>query len=363
LVDQSGDALASDERLQIEHMQLLPSGQGWLLAGQRLLWTENAGSQWSDITPSSSFAEPLLAAHFIDESMGWVVSGAQAAGDLVVHQTADGGNSWQSSSTRMDVPPDFGSAYLTFIDSNTGWLVLKLQSSSNFSLGKLYRTVDGGASWQELSLPIGEPVRFIDANRGWVAGGVQGNEIYATSDGGATWQPQTIIPVEKNIAGTTLIDLPVFDNQLEGLVAVTFDDQEAQRVELYATEDGGNSWSLASTVRLNSNKFAGSPAKFALAGSNLWLVASPESQLVPSLSGKTLSSDLSLISNLPEGVVKIDFAGSETGWAHVENGICSGEKFAGTELAPDASDAFRCEMRSMLLKTTDGGRNWLEITP
>ena len=359
---QSGETLASDDRMKIQRMQLLPSGQGWLLAGQRLLWTENAASQWRDITPGSAFAEPLLAAHFVDESLGWLVSGADASGDLVVHQTTDGGNSWQSS-TITDVPQDIGSAYMTFIDSSNGWLVLKLQSSSNFSLGKFYRTVDAGASWQELSLPVGEPVRFIDANRGWVAGGAEGNEIYSTSDGGATWQPRTIIPVEKNIAGNTLIDLPVFDNQIEGVVAVTFDDQEAQRVELYATEDGGNSWSLTSTVNLKTNTLAGSPAKFALAGSNLWLVASPESQLVPSLSDKTLSSDLFLISNLPEGVVNIDFSGSETGWAHIENGICSGEKFAGAELTSGASDAFRCAVRSMLFKTADGGRTWLEITP
>lgn len=53
-------------------------------------------------------------------------------------------------------------------------------------------------------MPIGEPVHFIDANRGSVAGGVNGDELFISNDGGVTWQPQNA-PVSNDKADPALM--------------------------------------------------------------------------------------------------------------------------------------------------------------
>ena len=67
-----------------------------------------------------------------------------------------------------------------------GWLALKLHSGNNFSFGRLLATRDGGRTWQERDLPLGEPVVFQDALHGWTAGG-PADQVFHTEDGGESW--------------------------------------------------------------------------------------------------------------------------------------------------------------------------------
>jgi photosystem II stability/assembly factor-like uncharacterized protein len=58
----------------------------------------------------------------------------------------------------------------------------------------LYRTTDGGASWQHSDIGLVIPASstavplldFTDASHGWL---VLGNATWRTSDGGRTWSP------------------------------------------------------------------------------------------------------------------------------------------------------------------------------
>lgn len=94
-----------------------------------------------------------------------------------------------------------------FVDANHGWAMGMPHSS--FSPGsKLYRTVDGGVSWQQAydNGNLGHPrsvqqVYFVDAQRGWIIGRWASFDvdwgwfIAHTADGGATWSDQYVATV------------------------------------------------------------------------------------------------------------------------------------------------------------------------
>jgi photosystem II stability/assembly factor-like uncharacterized protein len=72
------------------------------------------------------------------------------------------------------------------VDDNNGWAVGDISVVN----GAVLRTTDGGRNWQPISSTdeILAAVKFISANRGWVAG--YAGRIQRTDDGGVTWKLQ-----------------------------------------------------------------------------------------------------------------------------------------------------------------------------
>ena len=192
---QAAQALAPGAVAPLRDFGMLNAEAGWALQGNRLLWTADTGQSWQEVTPAGTSSLEILAAHFADARSGWLVSRAMLPDGqdaLSILRTVDGGASWEISalpeaSRKPGIPAS--AAYLDFVDQQVGFLAVKLQSGSSFSLGRLYFTQDGGRTWEERSLPLGEAVRFTDSLHGWVSGGPDGEQRYATSDGGLTWQP------------------------------------------------------------------------------------------------------------------------------------------------------------------------------
>ena len=182
---------------ELAGFQLVTATAGWALLGQQLYWTDSGGEGWSDITPPGLGAGGIRAAGFADRLHGWVViTTADGAGDLRfgLERTLDGGQHWQVMPLDLFAPGEAGaragSVFLQFIDAATGWLVVKQATSSNFSVGTLFKTQDGGDTWTRLSLPVGAPVRFSTAQDGQIDAAATGNDRYTTHDGGQTWTQQ-----------------------------------------------------------------------------------------------------------------------------------------------------------------------------
>lgn len=183
----------------VSDFQLISPEEGWALANGRLLWTDDGGQNWQDITPQPTEGQ-ILAAYFLQENRGWLVILSEATGQIDVLYRQPGSDLWQAS-TLPALPGEdfpFTSVHPFFLDAQTGWMAVELQSNSNFSHGALFRTVDGGASWEQMSLPVGEAVRFIDSSRGWTAGGAAGDELYITRDGGRSWEPVQAISFDED---------------------------------------------------------------------------------------------------------------------------------------------------------------------
>ncbi len=192
IAEQAAPGVTLSRGLNLREIQLISPSKGWALRGNQLLWTSDGGFSWRDITPISADHNDILGVHFSDQDLGWVASRKYSDNgtlSLSIYRTPDAGETWfefpQSEFSAAE-SWELASANFDFLDGELGWLALVLHSGNNFSFGRLLATDDGGRTWQERELPLGEPVRFQDALNGLTAGGPL-DQVYSTEDGGESW--------------------------------------------------------------------------------------------------------------------------------------------------------------------------------
>lgn len=179
---------------------------GWLLTDGSLYATDDTGETWNRIAPESFFA---LGAAFTGPETGWIVGWAEGDQALQVGRTLDRGLTWSFNPVGVPDAP-VADAYFEVLDDTHVWLALKVQSGSSFSLGRLYASADGGATWEMRSHPLGEAVLFESALAGWTHGGPAGVSAYRTLDGGRTWtavEPAQV-PAQLRAAAAVLVGAP-----------------------------------------------------------------------------------------------------------------------------------------------------------
>jgi photosystem II stability/assembly factor-like uncharacterized protein len=197
----------------------------------------DGGASWKDInsglptsvyTPSDRYVNALA----IDPSnpqtvYASCVSYYNRTGNVGVYRTADGGASWQSLSAGL--PSSRRLLALTLDPSHTQTLYAGFDS-----LG-VYRTTDGGASWASFSagIPANITVRafaFDPAQTQTLYAGTSGG-IYKTTDGGTSWKEANAgLPASLNV---------------NALAADPFRPQTLYAGTsggVYKTADGGASW-------------------------------------------------------------------------------------------------------------------------
>jgi photosystem II stability/assembly factor-like uncharacterized protein len=124
---------------------------------------------------------------FVDAKEGWSVGD-----DGVIRHSIDGGKSWQDQTS--GTLASLRGVY--FLDESIGWVVGREERPFvGGSVGVLLFTRNGGLRWQRLldnSLPGLNAVRFADRNTGLLLGdGVDpfASGLFRTMDGGKSWQP------------------------------------------------------------------------------------------------------------------------------------------------------------------------------
>jgi len=181
----------------------------------------------------------VAAVDFVNPRIGWVVA-LLAAGDLAVLHTTDGGASWtRQLAVAGDVHPtyvkffdervgilallgvrpvlyrtgDGGATWITrpalddgtaviswsFVDSDHGWMLVRKGGAAAARPARLYRTQDGGLSWDDLGPPVAPPaqayqVQFSYLTTGWLATSGPEPVAYKSIDFGSTWQPVALPP-------------------------------------------------------------------------------------------------------------------------------------------------------------------------
>ncbi len=99
---------------------------------------------------------------------------------------------------RAPVPPNFAASSVTFVSTNTGWVIGQAGTPGHCGPPKAYdctsvaATSNGGATWHGVPAPVsGAPdggtgvsqIRSLDGVNGWAFG----PQLYATHDGGKRW--------------------------------------------------------------------------------------------------------------------------------------------------------------------------------
>ncbi len=142
--------------------------------------------------------------YFLDAERGWAVGGNGR-----VSATTDGGRTWRA----MRPPADDTLHDVFFTDANTGWLVCERSiykiKSVEEPRGYLLKTTNGGETWTRVEATKPNVnirlvrVVFADHERGWTFG--EAGTLYATTDGGTSWTKQ-LTPTRHLLLGASFID-------------------------------------------------------------------------------------------------------------------------------------------------------------
>jgi len=251
---------------------------------------------------------------------------AIAVGDLgSVIKTTDGGGNWSVEHHTAGTLQDLKGVY--FIDQLRGWAV---------GGNTLIKTEDGGSSWTEIqtNTPLAmRAVHFVDIDTGIVIG--DEGIILRTTDSGNSWDIRKI----DNYIGNGWLD--VFN-----LDAITFTDKQTGWIigagyygnQIYKTTDCGRSWQWNEFI-IQPKVYSGL-SDICFINKNCGVITGDLGAFLKTTDGGTTWQ----YQNLSEKYQKWEyqyfystfFTDSLTGW-----------------IVGGSNNAF-------ILKTTDGGENWIE---
>jgi len=147
--------------------------------------TTDGGGSWDLIdTLNGEHISGMGCLDFINESLGFVVVHwfiPETFCGNYIKKTNNGGITWENKSL-----PGF-TTQLIFKNENFGYSVVKTQQNYPGSSG-LYKTSDGGDSWEKVYDGSVNSVFFSTPEKGWI--GTYDDAIKYTWDGGLSWETQ-----------------------------------------------------------------------------------------------------------------------------------------------------------------------------
>ncbi|UCG42124.1 MAG: hypothetical protein JSU73_09600 [candidate division WOR-3 bacterium] len=181
----------------VDGMFFISPDSGWA-HGQNgtIRFTSNGGQNWAGQT--SGVSEYCAAVFFTSPTEGWAGGGYGGGSGFILH-TSDAGQNW--SAQTMAAPDHIEDFF--FIDNQRGWAISAVG-------GRVHHTTDGGTNWQVISPgpphDFGEVIWMQDTFVGWMIarnalGGSPPEDgrgfVYKTTDGGTSWQQVWAAPHAK----------------------------------------------------------------------------------------------------------------------------------------------------------------------
>lgn len=204
--------------ISISKIHMIDSRRGMAVGGDfgsstLYLTTDDGGVTWTDMTPITDSMHggdvqwSLTSAFYGDRYVWLMVSPVDLTqeGGVVVMYSTDGGSTFVFSEpldiSGLDIA--FFVNDIQFVNEKTGWLLAHVDAGMNHDYIALYRTNDGGVTWQRLLDPYNSQdsgihscaktgMFFVDEQNGYLTGTCNGVApgalLFTTTDGGVTWQ-------------------------------------------------------------------------------------------------------------------------------------------------------------------------------
>ncbi len=173
-------------------MQFTDGLNGYLCSDSSVLVkTTDGGASWQSVNFTDNYQFRNL--FFLNDNLGWLID----IDSKTILRTKTGGNDWYFSQLTEDGYV-FNPVDIFFVNSDTGYV--------STSEGVMFKTTNGGNSWQEFYTFGGTSssmIWFVNDQEGWYS---NTGSIYHTYDGGQTW-------INRESFGSDHIkDLFFFDN-------------------------------------------------------------------------------------------------------------------------------------------------------
>jgi photosystem II stability/assembly factor-like uncharacterized protein len=354
----AGDTSALDD------IHMIDRHTGWAITSRShvgvcgrescLLRTTDGGSQWRDVTPTSSSGQRFRVSRIsaLSSLIAWVLPVAEFDSNAQILSTADGGRTWKSAA----IPPPAGftgvrASSISFINHREGWLIVFLDAYSGHEEDEIYHSSDGGETWTKVAsatreddssgLPITgdkDAITFLNPTTGWITGGTIEADwlyVYVTHDGARTWQQQ-VMPLPKGLTPhwNAFPKPPKFFMAREGILPVYYSlrnsSSQSMIVGFYVTHDSGTTWTYTTPGPVGASEVAHGAADM----NHLWVM---QGNVVYATTDGGRQWTTIPRNPLFASVIQMDFISPQVGWA------------------------LRYEF-PFLLRTLDGGRTWAPIT-
>jgi photosystem II stability/assembly factor-like uncharacterized protein len=190
-----------------------------------LSYTVDGGETW---TPGINKSDCIAGLEIMDENNAII-----SANYSEVRVSNDGGLNWKEVPKFGDMKNEH-CRYLSFIDSNTGWIANRKE---------IGYTADGGKTWES----INTPQNLSDIGAIWLSSKTEGyilstdDKLYGTTDAGKTWSEK-----ELGLGGAWLLVCPAATlhvSDQNSFQVVAYHESETKKgYYYYNTVDGGDSW-------------------------------------------------------------------------------------------------------------------------
>lgn len=326
-------------------LDMQDSLHGWGLTDTSLVRTLDGGITWYDLTPTGlTGLGQMNSIDFLDPEHGWLIIPSADYQTGTLYRTTDGGLTWNSSAQ------PFGGGIFDFVDAITGFILVGRGAAAGSQAVDLYATQDGGVTWSAAyvmqpaagpsanTLPFGgqkSGLAFSDSLHGWVGGNIpmEGNIYLYATQDGGHTWAQQPVPLP---AGHTNDMTEVFPPRFFSVTQAVMPVRllgNSSAYDFYVSQDGGANWSATTPVQEGGQFSMPTPQDF--------FVWDGGSNLSVSHDGGTSWSTITPNVNVADTLMEFVFVDASNGWM----------------LTGDAAN------HHSLYRTSDGGTTWNALIP